>query len=81
MTILKPGRIMGDTRWIGECDRCGAVVSARGAELTSVTRGDYRSDNEDFSWEACPSCGTPSSVCFHEASTASGQRVQNKLEF
>jgi threonine dehydrogenase-like Zn-dependent dehydrogenase len=75
MEVLKSGKRTIDSLWYGECNECGAIVSAKGNELTNIIKGDYVSDFEDFAWEDCPYCKTKNSVCFHESGTKSGQRV------
>jgi len=81
MEVIKSGKRIVDTVWYGECDKCGAIISAHGNELKGITKGDYRSDDEDFAWEDCPDCKASHSVCFHEKNTKSGMRVYEKVDF
>ena len=61
-----------EAKWIGKCTKCKSVIEAVTLEL-KVTKGDYRSDNEDFAWNDCIECGATHSVCFHQEDTASAK--------
>lgn len=56
MRVMKRGKKKEEELWIGKCSSCGSIVEANTTELSGITGGDYRNDNEDFSWEKCIVC-------------------------
>lgn len=80
MKILARGSSK-ENKWIGQCNHCNAIVTAKKEELTKIGGGDYRNDGEYFSWEDCPECDYVKSICFHEVGTKSADEVLKKLNF
>ena len=76
MKILYKGK-KNTTKWIGECGICGTIAELERQELTNIQSGDYRSNNEGYSWEICPVCSS-TDMCFHEEDTASGKRKKER---
>lgn len=79
MNVIVDGKIFDD-RWIGKCTKCNAVVAANTGELGKIQKGDYRSDNEDFSWEDCPFCKETNMICFHTESSKTGIDLKSGIE-
>lgn len=78
MEILRREIPPEDRLWIGECNVCGSIAQAPQRELGKINPGDYRSDNEAWTWADCPVCKGKGKMCFHLVKSTSGQRVLAK---
>lgn len=87
MRVLKRGKTKSQEIWIGKCNVCGSIVEANTTELTNITMGDYRNDNEDFSWETCPVCRSGSErtarclgVLFYREGSKSAEKYKEMID-